>query len=75
MIRRRVLISLLTGFLAAGMVASGRAQAPGPAYRARGSVVSVESNGFTIQTDAGTRLAVVLGEKVNLLRVAPNQKI
>jgi len=39
-----------------------------------GAVVSVEPTGFTIQTDSGTRLTVLLSNQAILLRVAPNQK-
>jgi hypothetical protein len=39
-----------------------------------GAVVSIEPTGFTIQTDSGTRLAVLLPNNAILLRVAPNQK-
>jgi len=37
-------------------------------------VVSIEPTGFTIQTDSGTRLTVLLSNQAILLRVAPNQK-
>jgi hypothetical protein len=39
-----------------------------------GAVVSIEATGFTIQTDSGTRLTVLLLDHAILLRVAPNQK-
>jgi hypothetical protein len=39
-----------------------------------GAVVSIEPTGFTIQTDSGTRLTVLLSNNATLLRVAPNQK-
>jgi hypothetical protein len=39
-----------------------------------GAVVSIEPTGFTLQTDSGTRLTVLLPSNVTLLRVAPNQK-
>jgi hypothetical protein len=39
-----------------------------------GAVVSIEPTGFTIQTDSGTRLTVLLSNQAILLRVAPNQK-
>ena len=44
------------------------------AYKAMGAVVSIEPTGFTIQTDSGTRLTVLLPDHAILLRVAPNQK-
>jgi hypothetical protein len=37
-------------------------------------VVSIEPTGFTIQTDSGSRLAVLLSSNAILLRVAPDQK-
>jgi hypothetical protein len=37
-------------------------------------VVSTEANGFTIQTDSGARLTVVLADNATLVRVAPSQK-
>jgi hypothetical protein len=39
-----------------------------------GAVVSIDPNGFTIQTDSGTHLAVLLQHNATLVRVAPNQK-
>jgi hypothetical protein len=36
--------------------------------------VSIEPTGFTIQTDSGTHLTVLLSNQAILLRVAPNQK-
>jgi hypothetical protein len=39
-----------------------------------GAVVSIEPTGFTIQTDSGTRLTVLLTNQAILLRVAPNEK-
>jgi hypothetical protein len=39
-----------------------------------GAVVSIEPTGFTIQTDSGTRLTVLLSNQAILLRVAPNEK-
>jgi hypothetical protein len=37
-------------------------------------VVSIEPTGFSIQTDSGTRLTVLLSNTALLLRVPPNQK-
>ena len=71
---RRVLTSLCKGFLVFIFVAMARGQAPSPPYRAMGTVVSIEPTGFTIQTDSGTRLAVLLPNNATLLKVAPNQK-
>jgi hypothetical protein len=39
-----------------------------------GAVVSIEPTGFTLQTDSGSRLAVLLSDSAILVRVAPNQK-
>jgi len=71
---KRVITSLCTGFLAFSLVAIGRGQAPSPTYKAMGAVVSIEPTGFTIQTDSGTRLTVLLPDNATLLRVAPNEK-
>jgi hypothetical protein len=54
-------------------VATGRGQTPTAVYKA-GTVVSIESTGLTVQTDAGTRLTVLLANNAILLRLAPNQK-
>jgi hypothetical protein len=40
-----------------------------------GAVVSIEPTGFTLQTDSGTRLTVLLPGTATLVRVGPNQKI
>ena len=61
-------------FLAIGLVATGRGQTPTAADKATGTVVSTEPTGFTIQTDAGTRLTVSLPSNALLVRVAPNEK-
>ena len=71
---KRVLTSLCKGFLVFSLVAIGRGQTPSPAYKALGAVVSIEPTGFTIQTDSGTRLTVLLSNQAILLRVAPNEK-
>jgi hypothetical protein len=68
------LTSILQVFLAFSFVAVGRGQTPSPAYKAIGVVMSIEPAGFTIQTDAGARLTVLLSDHALLLRVAPNQK-
>jgi hypothetical protein len=39
-----------------------------------GAVVSIEPTGFTLQTDSGKRLAVLLSQSATLVRVAPNEK-
>ena len=71
---KRVITSLCRGFLVFSLVAIGRGQTPSPTYKAIGAVVSVEPTGFTIQTDSGTRLTVLLSNQAILLRVAPNEK-
>jgi len=71
---RRVLISLCSSFLALSLVAIGRGQTPSPTYKAMGTVVSLDPAGFTLQTDSGARLTVLLSNSALLLRVAPNQK-
>jgi hypothetical protein len=62
------------GFLVLGLVATGRGQAPSAAFKAMGAVVSIDPNGFTVQTDSGTRLAVLLQSNATLVRIPPNQK-
>jgi hypothetical protein len=52
----------------------GHGQTPSPIYKAMGAVVSTEPTGFTLQTDSGTRLSVLLPNNATLLRVAPDQK-
>ncbi len=71
---RCVFPSVCAGFLVFILVAIARGQAPSAAYKAMGAVVSIEPTGFTIQTDSGTRLAVLLQSNATLVRVAPNQK-
>jgi len=70
----RALTSVCTGFLAFSLVVIARPQAPSSVYKAMGAVVSIDPNGFTVQTDSGTRLAVLLQDNATLVRVAPNQK-
>ena len=71
---RRVLTILCKGFLVFSLAATGRGQTPSATYKTAGAVVSIEPTGFTIQTDSGSRLAVLLSNDAILLRVAPNQK-
>jgi hypothetical protein len=52
----------------------GQTQTPSSVYKATGAVVSIEATGFTIQTDSGARLTVLLSSNALLLRVPPNQK-
>jgi len=71
---RRILTSFCEGFLILSLVAIGHGQTPTPAYKAIGAVVSVDPTGFTLQTDSGTRLTVLLPNTATVLRVAPDQK-
>jgi len=71
---RRALTSVCAGILAFSLVVIARPQAPSSVYKAMGAVVSIDPNGFTVQTDSGTRLAVLLQDNATLVRVAPNQK-
>jgi hypothetical protein len=56
------------------LVATAWGQAPSPLYRAMGAVVSTNPTGFTLQTDAGARLAVVVPNNALIVRVAPEEK-
>jgi hypothetical protein len=69
-----VLTSLCKGFLVLILVAIVRGQTPSPTYKAMGAVVSIEPTGFTLQTDSGTRLTVLLPGAATLVRVGTNQK-
>jgi hypothetical protein len=71
---RPVLIALCLGLLFVSLSAAGRGQAPAPAFKSPGVVVSIEPNGFTMRTDAGATIVVHLPEHAKLLRVAPNEK-
>jgi hypothetical protein len=51
-----------------------RGQAPSSVYKAMGTVVSIQPAGFTVQTDSGNQLTVLLADNVVMVRVAPNQK-
>ena len=53
---------------------AGWSQTPSSLYKATGTVASTEPTGFTLQTDAGVRLAVVIPNNAILLRVAPGEK-
>ena len=70
---RRVLISLCKGFFVFSFLAIGRGQTPGLVFKP-GTVVSIEATGFTVQTDSGTRLSVLLSGSTTLVRVPPNEK-
>ncbi|MGA2076395.1 MAG: DUF5666 domain-containing protein [Terriglobia bacterium] len=56
------------------VVAVAWGQTPSSLYKATGTVVSTEPTGFTLQTDAGVRLAVVIPGNALLLRVSPEEK-
>jgi len=73
---RRMMISLGIGLLVLSLVVPGRGQSqtPSPIYKQMGAVVSIEPTGFTLQTDSGKRLTVLLSDNVTLVRVAPNEK-
>jgi hypothetical protein len=61
------------GFFLFCLVSIGRGQAPAPSYKAMGTVVSTEPTGFTVQTDSGTRLKVLVADHAIILRVPPNE--
>jgi len=56
------------------VAAAGGSQAPSSLYKATGTVASAEAGGFTLQTDAGARLAIVVPANALLVRVAPEEK-
>jgi len=70
---RRVLYFLCKSFLVISLVATGRGQTPSALYKATGTVAGTAPTGFTLQTDAGTRLTVLVPDNVLLARVAPNE--
>jgi hypothetical protein len=53
---------------------AGWSQTPSSLYKAAGTVASTEPTGFTLQTDAGVRLAVEIPNNALLVRVAPEEK-
>jgi hypothetical protein len=57
-----------------GVVTVAWSQTPSGLYKAIGAVVSVESTGFTLQTDAGARLTIEVPGNALLVRVAPGEK-
>ena len=57
-----------------GVVTVTWSQTPSGLYKAIGAVVSVESPGFTLQTDAGARLTIEVPGTALLVRVAPGEK-
>jgi len=71
----RSALTLVCGSLLVMSVATaGWSQTPSSLYKAAGTVASTEPTGFTLQTDAGVRLAVVIPNNALLLRVAPEEK-
>ncbi len=71
----RSALTLVCGSLLVISVATaGWGQTPSSLYKATGTVASTEPTGFTLQTDAGVRLAVVIPNNALLLRVAPEEK-
>ena len=71
----RSALTLVCGSLLVMSVATaGWSQTPSSLYKATGTVASTEPTGFTLQTDAGVRLAVVIPNNALLLRVAPEEK-
>jgi len=56
------------------VVKAGWSQTPSSLFKAAGTVASIEPAGFTLQTDTGVRLAVVIPNNALLLRVAPEEK-
>ena len=71
----RSALTLVCGSLLVMSVATaGWSQTPSSLYKAAGTVASTEPTGFTLQTDAGVRLAVMIPNNALLLRVAPEEK-
>lgn len=71
----RSALTLVCGSLLVMSVATaGWSQTPSSLYKAAGTVASTEPTGFTLQTDAGVRLAVVIPNNALLVRVAPEEK-
>ncbi len=71
----RSALTLVCGSLLVMSVATaGWSQTPSSLYKAAGTVASTEPTGFTLQTDAGVRLAVEIPNNALLVRVAPEEK-
>ena len=71
----RSALTLVCGsLLVISAATAGWGQTPSSLYKATGTVASTEPTGFTLQTDAGVRLAVVIPNNALLLRVAPEEK-
>ena len=72
--RRSALRLVGTSLLVASAVAVGWGQTPSSPDKVTGTVMSTEPTGFTLQTDAGARFAVVLPGNALLVRIAPEEK-
>jgi len=66
-----VLSLVCTSLLVISVVAVGWGQTPSSLYKATGTVLSTDPTGFTLQTDAGVRLTIVVPGNALLVRVAP----
>ena len=71
---RSALILVCGSLLVMSVVKAGWSQTPSSLFKAAGTVASIEPAGFTLQTDTGVRLAVVIPNNALLLRVAPEEK-
>jgi len=74
MLIRRYFLWLLLTMLCAGSIwaqSSGAASSPQSLLRAIGTVTKIQAGGFTLHTDTGPDVLVVLGEAVSFLRVPP----
>ncbi len=69
-----VLSLVCTSLLVISVVAVGWGQTPSSLYKATGTVLSTDPTGFTLQTDAGVRLTIVVPGNALLVRVAPEEK-
>ena len=71
---RSALTLVCKSLLVVSVVTVGWGQTPSSLYKATGTVASTEPAGFTLQTDAGVRLAVVIPNNALLVRIAPEEK-
>ncbi|MGD0129358.1 MAG: DUF5666 domain-containing protein [Terriglobia bacterium] len=69
-----VLSLMCTSLLVISVVAVGWGQTPSSLYKATGTVLSTDPTGFTLQTDAGVHLTIVVPGNALLVRVAPEEK-
>jgi hypothetical protein len=65
---------MCTSLLVISVVAVGWGQTPSSLYKATGTVLSTDPTGFTLQTDAGVHLTIVVPGNALLVRVAPEEK-